>query len=245
MSTKDDNKRENTRPETKDTETELTVAIREDENAPKSKVRRVGSLSQLHIPEEKSEEQEDIRKATGTQKQQEPRQLPDYAKTDVDPDEYLQQLMEAMHGFRLSTQSALELDDEYFPFVTEEQIASYTIEVVAATRENKVEELKKIYETRGRSALDCCNRFGESLLHMACRRGFKDIVTFFLSEVGLGVRIRDDCGRTPLHDVCWNPRVQLDLAAQLLERDPSLLLITDKRGHTPFQYARPQDWTTW
>ena len=178
--------------------------------------------------------------ATTTSKTYAP--MPDHTKNDVSPDEFLQQLLKAMYGHGLQVQPALSLY-EYFPEVSEEQIGAYDIKVVSACRENNLTDLKELY--RQGQSMDCCNRFGESLLHMACRRAFTDILDFFLEEVGLDVRIRDDCGRTPLHDVCWNPTARLDLAAKVIQRDPSLLLVSDKRGHTPFQYARPEAWPVW
>ena len=53
--------------------------------------------------------------------------------------------------------------------------------------------------------MDCFNRFGESLLNIACRRGFEDIVAYLLEQESVSVRHCDDCGRTPLHDACWHP----------------------------------------
>jgi hypothetical protein len=72
------------------------------------------------------------------------------------------------------------------------------------------------------------------------------MVQFLLSEpVNLNVRIRDDFGRSPLHDACWNPEPQLEIASWIMQRDPSLFLIADKRGFSPFQYARPSDYPVW
>ena len=51
--------------------------------------------------------------------------------------------------------------------------------------------------------LQCCNRFGESAIHMACRHDLTDVVKFSIEEVGSILRVRDDYGRTPLHDAFW------------------------------------------
>lgn len=161
---------------------------------------------------------------------------------DVDPDTYLIQLVQAQSGKTLKVKAALELEN-VFPDITDAQVAAYSTQVVAACRNNEVETLKSLWKA-GHS-MECCNRFGESLLHMACRRGFLEVVQFLLEEVGLAVCIRDDCGRTPLHDACWHAQPQLRICEMLLERDPRLLLIADKRGHTPFQYARDNDWPLW
>ena len=90
------------------------------------------------------------------------------------------------------------------------------------------------------------NRFGESLLHMACRRGFEDIVDYLLDqESETETRICDDNGRTVLHDACWNPSPQLKICKRILDRDPILFFICDNRGCSAFEYARPEHWEIW
>jgi hypothetical protein len=178
---------------------------------------------------------------TDIRKGLESKPLPD-PKEDVKPTVFLQDLVESMYGFRPVVKPALKLEG-YFPEVSEEQVAAYNIAVLTAARNNDLEALKELYE--GGQRMDCCNRFGESLLHLACRRGFTEIGDFLLLEAKLNVRISDDCGRNPFHDICWNPKVHMKLAELVMERDPTLFLIGDKRGHTPFDYSRPEDWQTW
>jgi Ankyrin repeats (3 copies)/GAF domain len=170
--------------------------------------------------------------------------LPDHKTAGVDPDTYLAQLVQAMYGIKVQPKAALELQD-FFPTITEEQMAAYSMQVVMATRQNELSLLREIVATQGPQAVNCFNRFGEGLLNLACRRGFKDIVAFFIHDVGLNVRTRDDGGRTPMHDACWNPEPLVDICTWLVEKDPSLLLIKDKRGYTAFQYARNTDWHVW
>jgi GAF domain-containing protein len=172
--------------------------------------------------------------------------LPDPKTKNVDPDEYLIQLVEALYGVSPKTKPALDLKDYFHRQDTEAQIAAYSVEVCTVTRENDVNKLRAYHEAYGDQSLDCFNRFGEGLLNTACRRGFKDIVHFLLSPpVSLSLHVRDDYGRTPMHDACWNPEPQLDICTWICEQDPSLLLVSDKRGFTPFQYARKGDWHVW
>jgi len=172
---------------------------------------------------------------------QTPKASPDLKK-DVCPTDFLIDLVESLHGYRPEIAKALQLKD-YFSEVTEERIAAYDIAAVSAARTNDLEALKNLYDDGKR--MDCCNRFGESLLHMACRRGFTNIALFLLGDAKLDVRISDDCGRNPFHDICWNPKVSTDIAEAILKIDSTLLLIGDKRGHTPFDYARREDWRVW
>jgi hypothetical protein len=165
---------------------------------------------------------------------------------DMDPDEFLLQLITALYpNVQLKVKSALTLES-YFPTIREEQMAGYNTEIVQIARSNDITALREYYTKHGRDALNCYNRFGEGLLNMACRRGFTEMVQFLLSpDIQLQVRVRDDGGRTPLHDACWYPEPQLDVCTMIIQQDPSLLLVADKRGYTPFQYARKSDWLIW
>ena len=165
---------------------------------------------------------------------------------DMDPDEFLLQLITALYpNVQLKVKSALTLET-YFPTIREDQMAGYNTEIVQIARSNDVTALREYYQKHGRDALNCYNRFGEGLLNMACRRGFTEMVQFLLSpDVQLQARVRDDGGRTPLHDACWYPEPQLDVCTMIIQQDPSLLLVADKRGYTPFQYARKSDWLIW
>ena len=51
-----------------------------------------------------------------------------------------------------------------------------------------------------------------------------------------------DFGRTPFHDACWRTEPDLDILDLLLDNAPELLMLSDKRGHTPLDYSRRQHW---
>jgi Ankyrin repeats (3 copies) len=172
-------------------------------------------------------------------------------ETANDPDDYLLLLLETMRpDIKLEVKAAHELDS-FFHDITEEQMARYSMKVVQMARTGDVKALQEYHteamaSDKPENVLDCFNRFGEGLLNMACRRGFVDVVRLLLNApVSLSARVRDDGGRTPLHDACWNPEPQLEICSWLLERDPALFLVADKRGYTPFQYARQSDWPVW
>ena len=87
--------------------------------------------------------------------------------------------------------------------------------------------------------MDACNQFGESVLHMACRRGYSKIVDFLLREVQVRTDRCDDFGRNPFHDALWTPTPNFDVVDLLIDyADPTLMLSEDVRGNTPFAYAR-------
>ena len=169
--------------------------------------------------------------------------LPDPNQEKMSPDEFLHKLVFATCGIELEPKKAKSLSG-FFAKVTDEQVAAYTMAVVSACRNNDLDALKKLHSEEGQ-ALNCFNRFGESLLTMACRRGFEAIVEFLLHQPDVDVRISDDSGRTILHDACWNPTPQLQICEWIAKRDPALFFIADNRGCTPFQYARSEHWDIW
>lgn len=126
----------------------------------------------------------------------------------------------------------------------EKDLSSYDTAVVGAVRSSNLVALKSIHKD-GKS-LDACNQFGESLLHMACRRGNPDVVRFMVEEAKVNVDVRDDYGRTVLHDATWTSRPNFDVMEILLKAiQPEMLLAEDVRGHTPFDYARKEHWAEW
>jgi hypothetical protein len=79
---------------------------------------------------------------------------------------------------------------------SQEQMTSYDNELVWAIRNSDLQSIKTLHQA-GRS-MSACNRFSESIVHMACRRAELDVVQFILTHGG-DVNIVDDYGRTPLH----------------------------------------------
>lgn len=161
---------------------------------------------------------------------------------NISPDEFLLRLVDAHLGFKLEPKKALDLK-QFLTKATDEQIAAYTTEVVTAVRDEELDHLRRM-EQNGQ-VMNCFNRFGESLLNLACRRGFESIVRYLLDIPDVNLRHSDDCGRTPLHDACWHPEPQLTICKWILEEEPALFFIMDRRGCTAFQYARPQHWPIW
>lgn len=127
---------------------------------------------------------------------------------------------------------------------SEEEIADYDLDAVRAIRSQNLDKLKELH--RAGKSLNACNQFGESLLHMACRRGDIDTVNYMIHEAGVRINIRDDFGRNPFHDACWTSLPNLDVMSALMEAaDPNMLLAEDVRGSTPFDYARREHYEQW
>jgi len=57
--------------------------------------------------------------------------------------------------------------------------------------------------------------------------------------------VRDDFGRTPLHDACWTSLPRFELVRYILQKEPGLLHVKDVRGHVPLNYVRKEHWDVW
>eukprot|EP00539_Tryblionella_compressa_P009444 CAMPEP_0178803660 /NCGR_PEP_ID=MMETSP0745-20121128/14608_1 /TAXON_ID=913974 /ORGANISM="Nitzschia punctata, Strain CCMP561" /LENGTH=332 /DNA_ID=CAMNT_0020462795 /DNA_START=27 /DNA_END=1025 /DNA_ORIENTATION=- len=156
---------------------------------------------------------------------------------------------------------------------TPAMIRAYGPRVLDVVRRGDLVGLEKA--ARDGVPIPCCNRFGESLLHLAARRGYVDIVKFLLkhqeeqqqeqresttgsddeaaasscssssSSVSNMLHIRDDYQRTPLHDACWTAEPNFELVHVLLEYAPEQVLMEDVRGNTPFDYVRKAHYEQW
>jgi len=158
---------------------------------------------------------------------------------DEPPQEWLDKKF-VERGYSISNFSSLET--AYYCKPTEYQQASYGLKVVNMCRKADLEGLSKVMDCG--LSLNPCNRFGESLLHMACRRGDFEQVQFLVSR-GCSVQICDDFGRTPLHDACWTTEPNFRIVELLLDIDCRLLHIVDCRGAAPLAYVKRENWEKW
>jgi hypothetical protein len=122
------------------------------------------------------------------------------------------------------------------------QKASYSVHLVNLVRQDNVHDFERIIQA-GVSP-NPCNPYGESLVHMVCRRGAAPFLRVLL-ENGCDFRVSDDMGRTPAHDACWSSRPCFDVVRMILQQDPFLFQLTDCRGSTPLQYVPKKDWAAW
>jgi len=155
-------------------------------------------------------------------------------------------VLKSVFALNASTKAWMEQQKAVNSFCkpSEEELGAYDLEVVRAIREGNIDNLRQMLAA-GRQ-FNACNRFGESLIHMACRRGDVHLVSFLLDEAHVNPEICDDFGRTPLHDACWTSSPNLEVVGLLLKKvPPSMFLTRDVRGHTPFQYARREHWPIW
>lgn len=133
---------------------------------------------------------------------------------------------------------------DFFEAITDIRLQSYSIELINAAKTGDLEFLRaSFYENK--LNMNACNRFGESILHTACRHSKLDVVRFLVMEANVDLRVCDDYGRTPFHDAAWQAEPNMELIMILLKKCPDLLLVSDKRGFTPLQYVRKAHWAAW
>jgi len=121
----------------------------------------------------------------------------------------------------------------YYSKPTQYQQASYGSRVVHAIRRQDARLLNRLCKA-GLSP-NPCNRHGDSIIHMVCRRGYLELLQVLL-ENGATVQCTDDLGRTPLHEACWTMTPNWHLITTLLRHDKHLLQAMDCYGNTPFCY---------
>ena len=161
-------------------------------------------------------------------------------KIEIKPSDYVRCAFKA-NGFKVDDIKIRS--NLMFIKPTLEMIDAYTPETLNYVRRNDIEGLKKFH--REHRLVNCSNKFGESLLHLACRRGRTEIVRFLIDDVKVDLNIRDDYRRTPVHDACWTTTPNYELVDMLIRKVPEHLLMEDARGFTPFDYIRADHRGKW
>jgi hypothetical protein len=159
----------------------------------------------------------------------------------VKPRAFLLSLLES-RGVHAKVYSCQSISD-FFAEPQQSEINAYGFEALNAVRSQDLETLKKFHK-EGRP-LKCSNQFGESLLHLACRKSFAEVVKFLVEGAAVPFNVKDDFGRNPAHDACWTVTPNWDLMDVIVDRCPELFFIEDVRGHTPLDYVRMEHWPAW
>lgn len=157
------------------------------------------------------------------------------------PEDFLHDILR-QRGY--STEMAAMKETVFHRAPEPDQVSSYDKAILSAVLEEDEEALERM-RVAGRR-MDACNRFGDSVLHMACRRGRASALRFLLRATGpSGVMLGDDMGRTVMHDACWTATPRFDVASAVLDNDTRLLRTLDSRGSSPLQYVPRDQWPLW
>uniref|UniRef100_A0A7S1FX16 Uncharacterized protein n=1 Tax=Corethron hystrix TaxID=216773 RepID=A0A7S1FX16_9STRA len=164
-----------------------------------------------------------------------------YLRENINPQTFAETIIRKK-GLSEKLEDSLSVDN-FFLEPCEESIAAYKSELIQAVRSDDVPMLRVLH--REGHPMHACNQFGESVLHMACRKGYTDTVRFLIHEAKVSLRIRDDLGRNPMHDAFWAQKPNYSIIDMILDKEPGLLLCRDKRGHGPLNYVRREHWCKW
>lgn len=132
---------------------------------------------------------------------------------------------------------------EFFLEPQDSEVDAYGHDLLNAVRNQDLELLEKFHK-EGRP-LKCSNQFGESLLHLACRKSFAKVTRFLVEHARVPFNVKDDFGRNPCHDACWTISPNWELMDLIVEKCPDLFFVEDVRGHTPLDYVRMEHWPVW
>lgn len=155
----------------------------------------------------------------------------------VAPQPYLETVLQS-RGY--STIAIKATECAYYNKVTQLQEASYGSFLVETIRSNNAATLRGLLEV-GLSP-NASNVHNESIVHLACRMGFVDILKT-LMDFECRLQISDDSGRTPLHEACWSTTPCFELVEMILDVDWKMLLVADARGRLPLHYVREDNWS--
>ena len=123
----------------------------------------------------------------------------------------------------------------YFGQHDDPESGQITPEIDYAVKSKSVKKLRRLWQ-RGVN-MNATNDQGETLVHLVCRQGCSDMLMFLMSEAKVSVRVRDDIGKNPLHEVCWRPIFDPGLAMMLMSDSPELLWAPDARGFLALDYV--------
>jgi hypothetical protein len=159
------------------------------------------------------------------------------------PKDLLQEILQANGCTNTQPRSYKPLTEAYFMRVTPSMIAAYDMTLMTAVRTNDLETIQQLYKAG--KMLQCCNRFHESILHAAARRGSTEVMHFLLHTAKLNLKVVCDSGRTPLHDACWTGSPNFNVIRMILEQCPEFMIIADNRNFTPMDYIPREAWKEW
>ena len=159
----------------------------------------------------------------------------------TDPQNYLESLLQE-RGYSATTFRAM--DTSFYSRPTEFQKASYGPALVQAVRSQDAALLRELLM---HLSANPCTAHGESLWHMVCRRGNLELLQVLLEHESAPELCQsvNEYGRTVLHDACSATSPALQVTRALLDRNPILLFLEDRRGSLPLSYIPAHQWSAW
>lgn len=151
----------------------------------------------------------------------------------------LETLYEMLGGRQAARARGEELSKAFYRQPTSEETSGYTVALLH-TVQNCASEDDLV-----RVPIEARNKFGVTLLHKACRYPNWVAARYIATRLPRLTSATDDLGRLPLHDACWNDKVDFAVIDILITQEPATLLAQDNRGHTPLCYVPRKAWAQW
>lgn len=161
------------------------------------------------------------------------------AFSPVSPDVFLAKLLDS-RGYDSTTIPAITSSMRKSP--TPQQLNDYDVAIIRSIRSSNLDDLRVMVKSG--KCMSACNRFSESIVHLASRSAEFHILDFIIRNGG-DTSVVDDYGRTPLHDACWRPEPRFDVVTLLLDTNVDLIRVVDVRGSSPLNYVRKEHWLQW
>jgi hypothetical protein len=138
--------------------------------------------------------------------------------------------------------SYFQQQDQDDDMVTKKDDMTMTDELERAIRSKKVHRLNRL-ANKGVN-MNARNQQGESVVSLVCRVGSAEQLVYLMKSK-VSVRVRDNVGKTPLHEVAWAPTFQPSIAMMLMTDSPELLWAPDSRGYLALDYAPKRCLVDW
>jgi Ankyrin repeats (3 copies) len=151
---------------------------------------------------------------------------------------YKQILIEETGAFVQESYRAVRSD-----FFVKGDEKAHTIELMTAARQGDLKTIRQMHK-KGLN-LQCCNRFKETIVHTAARRGQFEVLEYLSKKAGVSLRVCCDTGRTPLHDAAWSTTPNFRSVTLLLQDCPDLLGVSDSRQFGPLDYVPRSAYAAW
>lgn len=121
------------------------------------------------------------------------------------------------------------------------------IDLLKAVRAGDLDKLRSLMNDKEKNYDMCArNKFGENLVHMACRWGRSlNVLKFLIEDAKVRINVRDRFGRTPLSHACMSPSPNFDNIAYIFKNAPKLTVFEDDKSMIPFELIPQKCFSRW
>jgi len=121
-------------------------------------------------------------------------------------------------------------------------------DLLKALRSGDVETLRSMLnDTENDHDLTARNKFGENLVHLACRvTGLsEDVLKFLVEDAKVQLNVRDKDGRTPLHNACMSSIPNFNNIYYIMQNAPKLFVFEDDKNKLPLDLIPNKCFDRW